>query len=787
MKANCFFLKSRGILLILSVSVFSISGFDVAAQAGNPAMILPEPQASLALPPGATVPDWLFAANGQAAAIAAGGEHTCALTASGGVKCWGINWYGEVGDGTTIDRNTPVDVSGLTSGVIAIAAGRWHACALTASGGVKCWGANNNSQLGDDTNIDRYTPVDVIDLSSGVSAISAGGYHTCALMDSGEVKCWGHNLHGQLGNGTFVDSTTPVDVSGLASGVSAISAGDGHTCALTDSGGIKCWGSNDDGELGDGTFIVSNTPVNVSGLSNGVSAIDAGSGHTCALTALGGVKCWGYNSNGELGDGTWDSRNTPVEVSGLSSGVSAISAGSGHTCALETSGGVKCWGFNDWGELGDGTTANQNTPVEVNGLASGVSAIFAGGYHTCARMASGRIKCWGENEYGQLGDGTFGGYNLPKDVIGLSSGPSAITAGYSHTCALTASGGVKCWGRNSYGQLGDDTTTARAIPVEVSGLASGVSAITAGYRHTCALTTSGGVKCWGANSDGQLGDGTNTDRHTPVDVSGLPGEVSAIAAGGYHTCVLMASGGVRCWGANSDGQLGNGSYVDSDTPVSVWIGDDVSAIAAGGSHTCALMDSGGVMCWGDNEFGQLGDGTNTSQNEPDDVEDLSSGVSAIAAGYSHTCALADTGEVKCWGRNRDGQLGDGTTIDQNTPVDVLGLPGEMSAVAAGGSHTCALTQASGIMCWGDNLAGQLGDGTFNGSTTPVEVSGLSSGVGAVAAGGSHTCALATSGGVKCWGYNGFGQIGNGIAMILPHWVVGFDGPPNKIYLPAIVK
>jgi alpha-tubulin suppressor-like RCC1 family protein len=230
-----------------------------------------------------------------AATVAAGWGHTCALTTTGGLKCWGENWDGQVGDGTTTNRSTPVDVTGLTSGVAAVSAGGSHTCALTTGGGLKCWGDNAYGQLGDGTTTDRWSPVDVTGLTSGVAAVAGAANHTCALTTAGGLKCWGYNYEGQLGDGTTTDRWTPVDVTGLTSGVAALAARDYHTCALTIAGGLKCWGRNDDGQLGDGTTTDRWSPVDVTGLTSGVAAVAAGGWHTCALTTAGGLKCWGEN------------------------------------------------------------------------------------------------------------------------------------------------------------------------------------------------------------------------------------------------------------------------------------------------------------------------------------------------------------------------------------------------------------------------------------------------------------------------------------------------------------
>jgi uncharacterized delta-60 repeat protein len=707
-------------------------------------------------------------------AVSAGEEHTCALTTTGGVKCWGKNWDGRLGNGTESDGSaTPVDVMGLTSGVTAISVGATHTCALTVTGGVKCWGDNSAGELGDGTTISRNRPVNVHGLTSGVIAISSGWASTCALTSSGGVKCWGENYNGQLGNGNNTDSATPVNVDGLNGGVIAISVGTRHACAVVNTGLAICWGDNENGALGDGTNIDSNHPMVVVRLT-GVMDITAGLSLTCALTNGGGVYCWGYNENGELGNGTNASSNVPVAVPGLNGGVKAITTSNEHVCALLT-GGVKCWGYNILGQLGNGTLTNSNIPVDVAGLAGDITDISAGGGHTCV-ILNGSVMCWGGNYEGQIGTGILGSHSTVP--VNAMASASAISTSSSHTCAIDPAQGVKCWGWNFYGQLGDGTTEDKSAPVDVLNLTAGASAVSSGTAHTCA-TVHGSVMCWGDNEYGQLGDGTLVNSSVPVAVAqGFDG-LSSISAGGYHTCVL-ANGSPWCWGSNSGGQLGDTTFVDRTTPVPViGLPDRASQISAGDGHSCALLVDGSVWCWGSNQFGQLGndDDTYSSSAVPVIVVGLTGHIVAISSGSEHTCALTDIGGLKCWGMNWTGQLGTGSTdpILSKVPVDVIGLAGSVTSVAAGSRHTCAET-TDGVKCWGSNDSGQLGDGTTTDKYSPVAVAGLTEDVSALSLGWGMTCALTSGGAVKCWGSNGSGTLGDGTA-----W---YTAPVPAVSVPA---
>lgn len=298
----------------------------------------------------------------------------------------------------------------------------------------------------------------------------------------------------------------------------------------------------------------------------GIVQVAAGADDACAVLSDGRVQCWGANQAGQLGDGTMAPSTHPVEVVGITTATS-VTVGGDHVCAVLADTTVRCWGAGSQGQLGNGTLTNfQTTPVTVSGL-SGVSTISAGLVHTCATLVDGTARCWGQDGYGQLGDGGTTVYETsPVTVSGLT-GLSAVTSGLLHTCASRDDGSAHCWGYNEQGSLGDGTTVDRSAPVAVVGL-NEVTSIGAGAAHTCATLTDGSARCWGYNSAGQLGDLTTTNRTSPVLVPGLT-DVVRWTGGTEHTCVTLADTSVRCWGANSASQLGDGTFANRLTPVPV--------------------------------------------------------------------------------------------------------------------------------------------------------------------------------------------------------------------------
>jgi len=347
-----------------------------------------------------------------------------------------------------------------------IAAGAGHSCLVTTTGRVECWGGNQYGQLGGEdgpfTLLENGPPfsgipsgwakANVRGLTGKATTVSSGYYHTCALMEFGGVQCWGWNISGQLGDGTNIDSDTAVHVQGMDVPVTAIALGASHSCALLETGEVRCWGENENGQLGDGTSKNSNIPVEVEGLEGRVVQVAAGVGFTCALTEEEKLYCWGNGSNGRFGEGSMEVYPAPVLVDGFDQEIDLIVAGDFHLCVRTTSGEILCWG-----SLSSDREYTSRTPLVVKELTGKVVGMTAGGGYICALTIEDGVKCWGDNYFGQLGNGTNLGSWEPVDVIGAADGILKVASGSGHVCALKMDGGVKCWGDCSFGQCGDST------------------------------------------------------------------------------------------------------------------------------------------------------------------------------------------------------------------------------------------------------------------------------------------------------------------------------------------
>jgi len=500
--------------------------------------MLPTPDASLPKP---------------VTAVATGRGHTCAI-ASGGLYCWGSNAQGQVIAG---QPGGPVEGPRVLEAIefrdpISVAAGAEHTCLVHASGEINCWGANDSRQLEIGT-----PPI------SNAAAVVAGDDFSCALARDHALYCWGDNRFGQLAIGGGTIRSTPVQVPGIVH-AGALAAGGAHTCVTADDANgaraLFCWGANGSSQLGNGSSTDASDATRISSLAP--EGIAAGTAHTCAFAASHQLYCWGAGSSGQLGlDPGGDGVVTVPTMKDLSppdggDDVFAVAAGAWHTCVAATiSASVLCFGLDTDGQLG-------NPPLLPPPPAK-VKALAAGDAHSCALDSTGKVWCWGRGDQGQLGDGSGLGRAAPMTVtLGTTADPATgIAAGAEHTCAI-AGGKVLCWGRNAEGQVGTPSQIPIVSPTEVLNLPN-PGAIAAGGRHTCAVADDATVRCWGANESGQLGNGDTDSRNAPVPVAGLT-DVDAVVAGGSHSCARRTDGSVWCWGANTSGQLGDGITLTSD-------------------------------------------------------------------------------------------------------------------------------------------------------------------------------------------------------------------------------
>ena len=453
-----------------------------------------------------------------------------------------------------------------------------------------------------------------------------------------------------------------------------------------------------------GASAIANSPFSPS-VSN-ASGMATSFGTATALTFTNGVAATAPDSsNGAMTLYKLGSASITVAESGshgssalavnVASAASSVAAGGFHTCALMSYGGVECWGEDNYGQLGNNSTTNSSTPVAVNIKAI---AISSGRYGSCAVASGGTVWCWGSNAYGQLGNNSTTDSHLPVQVLavggtGYLTNAVAVTTGAYSSCALLATGAVDCWGRDNYGQLGINSTTDSHFPVQVhgvgnSGTLAGITAISAGDSHVCAVRSTGSVYCWGRNNYGQIGDNSTSTRKTPVQVRAISGSgylanIKAVSAGRYHTCAVLGSGVVDCWGYNYYGQLGNNSssrYTSYRRPVQVYGISTATKVSVGEYQSCALLSSGAVDCWGYDNYGQLGNNSTTLQRKPVAVSGISGATQVSAGGqntgssdYAHSCALLSDGTIRCWGYNGYGEVGDGTTTTPRLVPVVVGL------------------------------------------------------------------------------------------------------------------
>jgi alpha-tubulin suppressor-like RCC1 family protein len=493
--------------------------------------------------------------------------------------------------------------------------------------------------------------------------------------------------------------------------------------------------------------------------------------HGCGIFGGGVVQCWGtFWGENFRGELPREHYWSPFVVSGTGTATTVVS-GPRRSCALSTTGAVGCWYFKADGD------ETMTLPFEIvsgpvaagaRHIALGSGTSFAADNDLCIVFTSGSVTCQPTPE------------DAATPVAGISDA-TKVAVGLGHKCAVTAAGKIACWGANGDGQLGDGTRTSRPNAMPVPGI-TGATAVTAGGHHACAIVANGAVKCWGDNTYGQLGDGTtSTDRLAPVTVVGLSGAVE-LSAGEHHTCARLGNGTVTCWGRNHHGQLGDGTLTLRPSPKAVPVLTGATSLTSDLETTCAVTADHLARCWGVPSpatpivMSQVGPPTPAGTKRYTRTQNVSSFGEGGYYRAEFSCSRSTLGVVRCAGGNESGQIGNGTFADRLQPAAVSGLAASR-ALSVGRDHVCAVTQAASAVCWGSNDRGKLGDGSTTNRPTPVPVAGGLTNVTAIAAGFTSSCAVAEGGAVFCWGNNSSGQLGDGSTTnrTIPVQVSGLTG------------
>ena len=630
---------------------------------------------------------------------------------------WGVNSASQLGDGTVINRSSPVQIGGLATWS-KISGGNNHSMALKTDGTMWAWGYSDQGGLGDNSRVYRSSPIQVGALTTW-SSIASGQYYSMALKTDGTMWTWGYNHVSQLGDNTAILRSSPVQIGALTTW-SSIAGGQYHSMALKTDGTMWSWGANNYGRLGLNDVIYRSSPVQIGAGTTWSKITNSHSGtHSRAIKTDGTMWSWGINNYGMLGDNTVIDRSSPIQIGALTTW-SSIANGQNYAVALKTDGTMWAWGRNDNGpSLGDNTIINRSSPVQIGALTTW-SSIAGGGLWCMALKTDGTIWSWGRNVEGQLGQTNVIFRSSPVQIGAEIYGWSLASGGTYHFTAIKTNGTMWTWGKNDSGSLGDNSTIPRSSPVQIGSLATW-SKISAGITHTMAIKTDGTMWTWGNAAEGRLGQNSSTiSKSSPVQIGSLT-TWSEVDGGEGHSMAVKTDGTMWLWGKNNYGQIGDNTVVYRSSPVQIGSLTTWSKISSGTGHSLAIKTDGTMWTWGNGSGGKLGITLNVTKSSPTQVGALTSWLK-ISGANGHSMALKVDGTLWLWGGgNGYGSLGDNTVVYKSSPVQI-GALATWSHIAAGGKDFSAAIETDGTWySWGRNDNGQLGDNTVTRRSSPVQI------------------------------------------------------------------
>ena len=657
--------------------------------------------------------------------------HTCYIDGNNDAYCFGDNTAGKLGDGTTTQSYLPVKVSGDYK-FREIAVSEDASCGILTNDSVVCWGEGGTGELGNGGTADSSTPV-FVNTNLNFTTLTSANHLMCGYLENGSAVCWGYGSAGQFGDGVSSNRLTPAFIA-PSWNFTQYAFGEVHTCGILYNGTVYCWGNNGEGERGDNSTLVGdggvvvNTPVPVVGDNLTFKWIDAGEDQNCGILTNGSLMCWGENAEHQLGVEGIDRSLYPIFADTSLDGFDRVYLSKHVGFGFLENGSVVAWGCSiTQSSYGEGTINCSTKPILVNWdfdyeIDTLTNPVW-NSEHYCF-LNDGLPYCWGESK---------GNNGLPFDSRYISfpvkfllnntifNSRDEIFFGGRNYCLLI-DGNPYCVGNNVFNNLGTGEKKD-VISYPTSILRNFVfDKFFKSVDVSCGILENGSAMCWGRNDFGQLGDNTTLSRDSPVFIYGNYSFDSLYLAHLAHpVCGLLQNGTAMCWGRNDFGQLGDNSTIQKEIPTTVYGNYNFSSLDVGRFSVCGILENGTAMCWGRNDFGQLGDNSTIQKEIPTPVYGDYT-FNSISRGLYHTCGLLQNGAAMCWGLNNDGQLGDNTTVERYIPTSVYGNY-SFSEISLAPYFTCGLLQNGAAMCWGRNNYGQLGNGNFDNSKIPVFVLG----------------------------------------------------------------
>ena len=684
-----------------------------------------------------------------------------------------MNDRGQLGDNTIVHKSSPVQTIAFSTDWSAVSHRGTHGLSLKTDGTLWLWGSNSYGEIGDNTTVDKSSPVQTVAFGSTWSSISAGKNFSASIKSDGRLWLWGKNSYGQLGNNIVSHVSSPVQTVAFGTTWSKISSGKNHVGAIKTDGTLWLWGANRRGQLGDSTVIHRSSPVQTIAFGSTWSQVSCGDEHTAAIKTDGSLWVWGYNLFGQLATNNLDSVSSPVQTTTYGTSWSVVSAGESHTAATKTDGTLWLWGSNSKGQIGNTSLLPVSSPVQTIAAGTQWNKISCGKDQTAAIKKDGTLWLWGNNQFGEIGN--FTSELNPANQFCVSS-PVQTIAGGDQWLDVSVGGNVAfalavgtldpknlwLWGANNKGQLGDGTTFDRSIPVQTIDSIVNWDKIKVGSSFMVGLTLSKTVWTWGDNSYGQIGDNTSgqlASKSSPVQTITYATNWSDISAGSANVAALKDDGSLWMWGQNNYGQLGDNSKLSKSSPVQTasfgtnWTSVSCSKTIPTTGFTLGVKKDGTLWSWGNNYFGQLGDNTTVHKSSPVQTITYATDWSSVACGHGHSVGIKTDGTLWTWGLNYYGQLGDSSIVDKSSPVQTVSAGTNWQTAACGFLHTVAVKKDGTLWSWGYGIYGQIGQGANVSVSSPVQTLLGGTTWSKIDCGYYHTIAQKSDGTIWSWGSN----------------------------------